>query len=332
MENYFEDFEANKAINEIIKINKIKRIPKNEAKKELLIGKGTQSIVFSGVYKNEEVAIKYLLNADWKSLAHELVIVSCIRHESLPLFYGFIYDNDSFALVFERIYGSCLDQINLNKITEENKISILKQLSFLLESLHKKNIIHRDLKPENIILDQDFNKMYLIDYGISRVLIKDSFTETIAKGTINYMAPECFESSFFSTYDFDNVDTNTDKESNNNININSNFNNKSNINNSNNNNGNNGNVIISKITTKVDVWGFGCIISYLFSKGVIPWTVKNNINDPNILKSIKNKKNFPIPENINNKDVIKIIELATLIDIDERATMEQICDYVKVNF
>jgi serine/threonine protein kinase len=306
MENYFEDFEANKAINEIIKINKIRRIPKNEAKKELLIGKGTQSIVFSGVYKNEEVAIKYLLNADWKSLAHELVIVSCIRHESLPLFYGFIYDNDSFALVFERIYGSCLDQINLNKITEENKISILRQLCFLLESLHKKNIIHRDLKPENIILDPDFNKMYLIDYGISRVLIKDSFTETIAKGTINYMAPECFESSSFSSNDFDNINNNQNNNPNNNI-------------------------IISKITTKVDVWGFGCIISYLFSKGIIPWTVKNNINDPNILKSIKNKKTFPIPDNIDNKNVIKVIELATIIDIDERATMKEICEYVKVN-
>jgi len=290
MENYFEDYEANKAINEIIKINKIKRIPKNEAKKELLIGKGSQSIVFSGVYKNEEVAIKYLLNADWKSLAHELVIVSCIRHESLPLFYGFIYDNDSFALVFERIYGNCLDQINLNNISEENKISILKQLCFLLESLHKKKIIHRDLKPENIILDSDFNKMYLIDYGISRVLTKDSYTETMAKGTINYMAPECFESS-----------SDSDKG------------------------------IISKITTKVDVWGFGCIISYLFSS-LIPWTVKNNIKDPNILKSIKSKKNFPIPENILNKNIIKVIELSTVIDIEERATMEKICEYVENTF
>ena len=47
MENYFEYYEANKAINEIIKINQIKRIPKNEAKneakKELLIGKGILS-------------------------------------------------------------------------------------------------------------------------------------------------------------------------------------------------------------------------------------------------------------------------------------------------
>ena len=38
--------------------------------------------------------------------------------------------------------------------------------------------------------------MYLIDYGISRVLTnKESYVETIAKGTIHYMAPECFEAS-----------------------------------------------------------------------------------------------------------------------------------------
>lgn len=285
MENYFEDYEANKAINEIISINKIKRISKNEAKKELLIGKGSQSIVFSGTYKNEDVAIKYLLNADWKSLAHELVIVSCIRHTCLPLFYGFIYDNNSFALVFERLYGSCLDQMNLNKLTEKSKINITKQLCYLLDYLHEKKIIHRDLKPENIIIDDD-EKLYLIDYGISRVLTKDSYTETIAKGTINYMAPECFDS----TTDFDAG-------------------------------------IVSKITTKVDVWGFGCIISFLFS-GVIPWTIKNNINDPNILKSIKSKNPFPIPDIIVNPLIINIIQMATKIDVDLRATMLQIKEYL----
>ena len=286
MENYFEDYEANKAINEIININKIKRISKNEAKKELLIGKGSQSIVFSGTYKNEDVAIKYLLNADWKSLAHELVIVSCIRHQCLPLFYGFIYDNNSFALVFERLYGVCLDQINLNKLSEKTKINITKQLCFLLDCLHEKKIIHRDLKPENIIIDDD-EKLYLIDYGISRVLTKDSYTETIAKGTIHYMAPECFES----TTDFDAG-------------------------------------IVSKITTKVDVWGFGCIISFIFS-GIIPWTVKNNVNDPSILKSIKSKSAFPIPENILNPLIVNIIQMATKIDVDQRATMTQIKEYLE---
>lgn len=285
MENYFEDYEANKAINEIININKIRRISKNEAKRELLIGKGSQSIVFSGTYKNEDVAIKYLLNADWKSLAHELVIVSCIRHQCLPLFYGFIYDNNSFALVFERLYGACLDQINLNKLSEKTKINITKQLCYLLDYLHEKKIIHRDLKPENIIIDDD-EKLYLIDYGISRVLTKDSYTETIAKGTIHYMAPECFES----TTDFDAG-------------------------------------IVSKITTKVDVWGYGCIISFLFS-GIIPWTVKNNVNDPNILKSIKNKSAFPIPENILNPLIVKVIQMATKIDVEQRATMTQIKEYL----
>lgn len=288
MENYFEDYEANKAINDIIIINKITRIPKDEAKKELLIGKGSQSIVFSGTYRNEEVAIKYLLNADWKSLAHEMVIVSCIRHECLPLFYGFIYDNNSFALVFERLYGSCLDQINVNKLSEKFKISIINQLCYLLEYLHEKRIIHRDLKPENIILE-DEEKLYLIDYGISRVLTKESFTETIAKGTINYMAPECFEST-------------TEFEAG----------------------------IISKITTKVDVWAYGCIVAYLFS-GTIPWTINNNINDSSILKSIKNKNIFPIPENITNKKIINIIQMATKIDVEERATMKDIKNYFEEN-
>ncbi|CAD8109159.1 unnamed protein product [Paramecium sonneborni] len=46
--------------------------------------------------------------------------------------------------------------------------SIAYQLLWILEQIHKKNIIHRDIKPENILSKNESDKIYLIDFGISK--------------------------------------------------------------------------------------------------------------------------------------------------------------------
>ncbi|CAD8188961.1 unnamed protein product [Paramecium octaurelia] len=55
--------------------------------------------------------------------------------------------------------------------------SIAYQLLWILEQMHKKNIIHRDIKPENILSKNGSDKIYLIDFGIS----KDSDSNFINK-------------------------------------------------------------------------------------------------------------------------------------------------------
>ena len=76
-------------------------------------------------------------------------------------------------------------------------------------------------------------KIHLLDFSIAKVITNAEFTLTRAKGTLNYLAPECLELSEISE----------DQQ------------------------------IISKITSKVDVWAFGCIVSWLFS-GYVPWSDK----------------------------------------------------------
>jgi len=46
------------------------------------------------------------------------------------------------------------------------------QVIQILENLHNQGIIHRDMKPENILMEnQTINKLYLIDFGLSRYYI-----------------------------------------------------------------------------------------------------------------------------------------------------------------
>ena len=86
--------------------------------------------------------------------------------------------------------------------------------------------------------------------------------------------------------------------------------------------------IISKVTAKEDVWAFGCIVSWLFS-GFIPWSDKYN-DSPAIIQQILLKKYpFSIPNNIKDNNIIKIIQMATEIDCNKRASMTDIKNFME---
>ena len=86
--------------------------------------------------------------------------------------------------------------------------------------------------------------------------------------------------------------------------------------------------IISKVTAKEDVWAFGCIVSWLFS-GFIPWCDKYNDAPAIIQQILLHKYPFSIPNNINDKNIIKIIQMSTEVDINKRASMSNIKDFME---
>ena len=93
---------------------------------------------------------------------------------------------------------------------------------------------------------------------------------TRAKGTLHYLAPETLEAADLS-----------DTED-----------------------------IISIVTNKVDVWSYGCIVSYLFS-GFLPWCNEYKDHEVVIQKLLLTKKEFPVQTNIYDENIIKIIKIST---------------------
>ena len=273
-----------KTVEKIVDINHIKKIQLEEVKLIKKIGEGGQAKVYMGEYDNKKVAVKLMKNVDYKCFAHELVILALLDHENIPKFYGIIREKNVLSLVFEFIEGNTLDQLKIDNFTTQQKYNIIYQLTSCLEYIHTKNFIHRDLKPENIMLDNQF-KIHLLDFSIAKVITNAEFTLTRAKGTLNYLAPECLELSEISE----------DQQ------------------------------IISKITSKVDVWAFGCIVSWLFS-GYIPWSDKYKDLPPVIQQILMKKLPFSIPKNIKDENVIKIIEMATEVDVNKRKSMKDIKD------
>ena len=262
-------------VEKIVDLNHIKKIQLEQIRK-----------VYMGTYENQKVAVKLMKNVDYKCFAHELVILALLEHENIPKFYGIIREKNVLSLVFEFIEGKTLDQFKLSEFSLKEKYNIIYQLASCLEYIHSKKFIHRDLKPENIMLDNQ-GKIHLLDFSIAKVITNAEFTLTRAKGTLNYLAPECLELSEISE----------DQQ------------------------------IISKITSKVDVWAFGCIVSWLFS-GYVPWSDKYKDLPPIIQQILMKKIPFSIPKNIEDKNIIKIIEMATDVDVNKRKNMNEIKDFL----
>ena len=273
-------------VEKIVDLNHIKKIQLEEISLIKKIGEGGQAKVYMGTYENQKVAVKLMKNVDYKCFAHELVILALLEHENIPKFYGIIREKNVLSLVFEFIEGKTLDQFKLSEFSLKEKYNIIYQLASCLEYIHSKKFIHRDLKPENIMLDNQ-GKIHLLDFSIAKVITNAEFTLTRAKGTLNYLAPECLELSEISE----------DQQ------------------------------IISKITSKVDVWAFGCIVSWLFS-GYVPWSDKYKDLPPIIQQILMKKIPFSIPKNIEDKNIIKIIEMATEVDVNKRKNMNEIKDFL----
>ena len=273
-------------VEKIVDLNHIKKIQLEQISLIKKIGEGGQAKVYMGTYDNQKVAVKLMKNVDYKCFAHELVILALLEHENIPKFYGIIREKNVLSLVFEFIEGKTLDQFKIAEFTTEQKYNIIYQLTSCLEYIHSKKFIHRDLKPENIMLDNQ-GKIHLLDFSIAKVITNAEFTLTRAKGTLNYLAPECLELSEISE----------DQQ------------------------------IISKITSKVDVWAFGCIVSWLFS-GFVPWSDKYKDIPPVIQQILMKKIPFSIPKNIEDKNIIQIIQMATEVDVNKRKNMKEIKDFL----
>lgn len=94
-------------------------------------------------------------------------------------------------VIEEYITGKNLSEIlDSEKISDEKITAILIQLCNCLKILHSEGIIHRDIKPSNLILQGE--KMYLIDFGISRLVKNNSESDTNWIGTRGFAPPEQF--------------------------------------------------------------------------------------------------------------------------------------------
>lgn len=78
-----------------------------------------------------------------------------------------------------------------HKFTLKTVLLLATQMIDLLETLHSVGVVHRDIKPSNFVLNEDANKLYLLDFGLSHFYKKGdkhiAYSEGVEfKGTHRY--------------------------------------------------------------------------------------------------------------------------------------------------
>lgn len=165
------------------------------------IGTGGMSEVFlvkDRADNNREMVLKKLhFTGDPKdmeeltySFRNGVKILSRLHHPNIPRVFDHFEDQGLFYVVEEYIKGEVLRVSRKGKPHHE-AIKIILQVCDVLEYLHKQGVVYRDLKPENLIIDNQ-DRVWLVDFGISRLFIPGKKDDTVALGTPGYAPPEAY--------------------------------------------------------------------------------------------------------------------------------------------
>jgi len=168
------------------------------------VGQGGMAAVYRArdLSLDRECAVKILhrhLQGDKESrlrFQREAQAVARLRHENILEIYAYSPEDadeseDSF-LVAEFIHGPTLRAHLLKHQPRFPEVGAMVgcELARALAVAHREGVVHRDIKPENIMIRRD-GTLVLCDFGIARILDKDTVTTTgQLLGSPAYMAPE----------------------------------------------------------------------------------------------------------------------------------------------
>jgi len=166
-----------------------------------LLGQGGMGAVFKGFDRslNRFVAIKMLLphlapsGAARKRFAREGQAVAAVVDDHVMAIHCVDEWQGVPYLVMTYSRGITLQKrLSDNGPLEVREIlRIGMQAAKGLAAAHAQGIVHRDIKPANIFLDQNVERVQLMDFGLARAVDDASLTRTgVLAGTPQYMSPE----------------------------------------------------------------------------------------------------------------------------------------------
>jgi len=133
---------------------------------------------------NEKFVIKTLKKS--KRSLNEIKIQLYLKSKYIINIVDIFKDNIFYYLILEYANGGDLfDKLNDIELDEYNMLSVLYNISLLIQFIHTKNIVHADLKLENILIKD--NSLKLCDFGFSKFNNVDAFGHYY---TIPYAPPE----------------------------------------------------------------------------------------------------------------------------------------------
>jgi serine/threonine-protein kinase len=163
-----------------------------------LAGEGAMGTVYRAVDPRlrRVIALKLLKGADpalWRRFIAEARAQARIQHEHVCRVYEAGQVDGEPYIVMQFIDGEPLSKMR-DRLTLEQKVKLLQEVSLAVHEAHRLGMIHRDLKPANILVEQREDgtwKPYVVDFGLVRQVEDHGQTQTgEVLGTPAFMSPE----------------------------------------------------------------------------------------------------------------------------------------------
>src|SRR5574344_2479518 len=122
----------------------------------------------------------------------EALSASSLSHPNIVEVYDVGEDNGIYYIVMEYIEGKHLKQLlkKRGKLTSEEAVDIMLQVTDGMSCAHDAYIIHRDIKPQNIMILEN-GLVKITDFGIAMALNSTQLTQTNSvMGSVHYLPPE----------------------------------------------------------------------------------------------------------------------------------------------
>ena len=129
-----------------------------------------------------------------KHLTREAKILLQLNHPNIVKLYEVFSTSALFCLSLEFLSGGSLFDlvVDQGRISEEKTRHLFCQLVEAVSYLHEMSIVHRDLKLENIVLNENHQRLVIVDFGLGRFWSGDKMAATHC-GSLEYAAPELFD-------------------------------------------------------------------------------------------------------------------------------------------
>jgi eukaryotic-like serine/threonine-protein kinase len=170
-----------------------------------LLGKGGMADVYLAYdpHFDREVAVKVFKREDEDLLRRFIreaqLMASLSNPHLMPVYSAGTAKLDgvtAYYIVMPFMSGGTLrSHIRNNPLAPKEACRYLRDIADALDYMHGQGIIHRDIKASNVLLDAQ-GRCYLADFGIARATSDSTQLTSTGNvlGTVEYMAPELFES------------------------------------------------------------------------------------------------------------------------------------------